>query len=252
MKKKEMKYLNECLTAINTDDEKFNFYKNKLIEKYDFDVFSKLLETKYAKTNDFNPLETIIALLNDKEINDDTIYTLYNILINDTPDDDWVRYSDTILDFVESNMNILTKHQMLCIAYAIEILYAKGYDCSYEAAKYIYSIIPNEIDMVCSPYDEENIRIVLARQAYSTDNLVKRKKNISMIKKYAIKSNHKHLMGMINYYTGICKMDGYFDKDDEESLNYIFMSNEQYFKLAYIYLKSRFKEIPDFVVIEKN
>jgi hypothetical protein len=116
-------------------------------------------------------------------------------------------------------------------------MYAKGYN-ALGLVYLIYQRIPMS-NVEFNPDSEDNVRIKLAKIAYSTDNynISENFATIQSIKYHLKTSGRKYLMGMLNYYKGLCLKLANWRNDYKDANYYILKSGNYGFGLADTYLK---------------
>ena len=119
-------------------------------------------------------------------------------------------------------------------------MYAKGYEHSFDLANFIYQRI-SDSDKEFNPDSDDNVRIKLAKIAYSTGkyNFNEKIMAINTIKHHLQSCGRKYLMGIVNYYKGLCLKATGFDIDYKDDIYYIRKSESRGFSLARIYLNYR-------------
>ena len=126
---------------------------------------------------------------------------------------------------------------MLSLAYTIELMNAKNYNGAYEIANLIYERIPIENDFI--EFSEEDIRIRLAKLAYSTGryNINEKINSIMTIKSTLKKADCHFLLGIVHYYIALClAISGCHYKDKSEK-DYFKKSYNKGFPLSETYLQ---------------
>ncbi len=234
-----MKNFNNCLLGIEIDEKCFRYLKDELSQKYDFALLNDLLSLPCMQFEEKNKLLLLFALLEDGEINDNIIDKLCNHLDN-ISERIWVDYHEKLKSLVETKYLLLCKSQKLRLAQTIETMYAKGYEHSFDLANLIYQRI-SESNKEFNPDSYDNIRIKLAKIAYSTGkyNFNEKIMEINTIKRHLKSCRHKELMGIVNYYKGLCLKVTGFKIDYNDEIYYILKSKSRGFDLATIYLNHR-------------
>lgn len=226
------------LAQIEIEEKCFEYLKSELIAHYSFRLVEDLFSLPCLRYEPKHKLVMILSLLEDKEINDTIIHTLTQLLVN-IHGQLWAEYESRITNIIESNYHIFSRRQLLLLANTIEIMYAKGYD-TLKLANIVYEKIPLS-DVEFNPDSDENTRIKLAKIAYKASiyNLNDCLYSIDELKHHLKITGRKHLLGMINYYKGIClkitnSVIGY-----NNATHYITKAKNRSFDLASTYFNYR-------------
>lgn len=228
-----------CLMGIEIDEKCFKYLKDELSQKYDFTLFNDLLSLPCMQFEENNKLLLLFALLEDGEINDTIIDALCSHLVSISAGL-WNDYNKRLEFLIVSKHLMLSRSQKLRLAHTIETMYAKGYEHSFDLSNLIYQRIPQS-DKEFNPDSDENVRIKLAKIAYSTGkyNLYDNIHAINEVKHHLKGCGRKYLMGIVNYYKGLClKVTGY-DIDYKDDTYYIRKSVSRGFDLAIMYFNYR-------------
>ena len=225
-----------CLLGIEIEEKCFCYLKNELTQKYDFTLLTDLLSLPCMHFETKHKLLLLFALLEDGEINDTIVDSLCDLLSNITSKL-WNDFSEKLYTFVETQFLLLNRSQMLRLAHTVEIMYAKGYTDTFDIANLIYQRIPQS-DAEFNPDSDDNIRIKLAKIAYSTTkyNLNERFGAIKVLKHHLKMSGREYLLGMLNYYKGLCLRAAECKNGYKDSTYYIQIAKNMGFELAGIYL----------------
>lgn len=228
-----------CLMGIEIDERCFNFLKDELSKKYDFALFNDMLTLPCMQFESRNKLLLLFALLEDGEINDGIIDMLCSLLAN-ISEKLWHDFSERLKMLIESKYLMLSRSQKLRLAHTVEVMSAKGYKNGFELSNLIYQRIPLS-DGEFNPDSDDNVRIKLAKIAYSTCNynFNEKLKEIDYIKHHLKNSGRKYLMGVVNYYKGLCLKATAVKVDYKDNVYYIMKSKTKGFALADIYLDYR-------------
>ena len=224
------------LEGIETTEKCFDFLKANLSEKFDYELFWDLLSLPCMDREDKSKLSLLFALLEDNICNDAIVNALCDIL-NDIPAPLWSIFKENLIKIFQIKHFIFNRSQKLQIANTIEIMYAKGYDDAWKLAELVYQTI-GQPDNEFIPDSEENMRIKLAKIAYSTNkhNYHEKFHKIALVKNHIKVSKRKYLMGVLNYYKGLCLKFGGITLDYKDSKYYMSKSRNRGFSLANIYL----------------
>lgn len=237
-----MKFKN-CLMGIDIDEKCFRHLKDELEQKYDFTLLNDLLSLPCMQFEVRYKLLLLLALLEDGEINDTIIAILCSLLINISARL-WSDFSERVEMLVESKYLLLSRSQKLRLAHTIEVMYAKGYTHTFDLANLIYQRV-SQSDKEFNPDSDDNVRIKLAKIAYSTDkyNFNEKLRAITAIKDHLKSSGRKYLMNVVNYYKGICLKATGVKLDYKDDIYYIMKSKSRGFDLASIYLDYRSNDL---------
>lgn len=236
-----MKNFKNCLMGIEIKEPCFEYLQSELKENYSFGLVIDLFSLPCMQYETRNKLSIIFALLEDRETNDTIISWLTYILTN-LSGELWHEYQERLKSCIEAQFSLFSRSQLLLLAHTIEIMYAKGYENTFELSRILYQCIPlcnNEFN----PDSDDNIRIKLAKIAYSTSqyNFNEKLAAIKDIKDHLKNSGRKYLQGMLNYYKGICLGAAACRLDYKDDVYYIMKSKIKEFELAYVYLDYRGK-----------
>lgn len=233
-----MKIFENYLGQIEIKEKCFEYLTSELKTHYSFNLVEDLFSLPCLRYESKHKLAMILSLIEDQEVNDTIIHTLTQLLIN-INGQLWDEYESHITNIIESNYHIFSRSQLLLLANTIEIMYAKGYN-TLNLANIVYEKI-HLSDAEFNPDSDENTRIKLAKIAYNASiyNLNACLYSIDELKHHLKITDRKHLLGMINYYKGIClkitnSVIGY-----NNATYYITKSKNRGFELALIYLNYR-------------
>ena len=228
-----------CLLGIAIDEKCFEYLKNELKKEYNFTLLNDLLSLPCMQFEVKHKLLLLFALLEDNEINDTIIDTLCSLLINISARM-WNDLSERVEMLVESKYLLLSRSQKLRLAHTIEVMNAKGYAHTFDLANLIYQRL-SQSDIDFNPDSDDNVRIKLAKIAYSTGkyNFNEKTRAITTIKHHLKRSGRKYLMGVVNYYKGICLKATGVKIDYKDDIYYMMKSKSRGFDLASIYLEYR-------------
>lgn len=238
-----MMHFKNCLIGIDIDERCFKYLKDELSQKYDFALFNDLLALPCMRFETKYKLLLLFALLEDGEINDTIVDTLCNLLTNISARL-WDDLSERVEMLAESKYLLLSRSQKLRLAHTIELMYAKGYTHAFDLANLMYQRVP-QFDEEFNPDSDDNVRIKLAKIAYSTGkyNFNEKIRAIAAIKDHLKSSGRKYLMGVVNYYKGLCLKVGGVKLDYKNDIYYIMKSKSRGFDLASTYLDYRSNNI---------
>ncbi len=226
------------IKGLNIQEPCLTFLKSELENNYSFGLVRDLFSLPCMQYETRHKLTMIFALLEDKEINDTIINWLTQILNNIT-EDPWSDYEGRLSDYIEKNYFMLSRSQLMLLANTVEVMYAKGFN-TFNLLNLIYQRLSLS-DVEFNPDSDDNVRIKLAKIAYRTsrfninDSLVA----ISSLKLHLKESSRKHLLGVLNYYKGLCLEAASCSLDFKDSKYYILKSKNKGFALASIYLNYR-------------
>lgn len=147
----------------------------------------------------------------------------------------WDEYKGRLRAYIEEQYHQLSRNQMMLLANTIEIMYTKGYD-AINLLKLITQRIPLS-NVEFDPDSADNVRIKLAKVAYATNqyNFYEKFAAVQALKYHLKTSGRKYLLGMLNYYKGLClKMAG-VSIDCKDASYYILKSKNRGFGLADTY-----------------
>ena len=234
-----MKNFKNCLMGIDIDEKCFKYLKGELSQEYDFALFNDMLALPCMQFEEKYKLQLLFALLEDGEINDAIIDALCSYLVNISARL-WNDYSERLELLIESKYLMLSRSQKLRLAHTIETMCAKRYQHSFDLANLIYQRI-TQSDKEFNPDSDDNVRIKLAKIAYSTGkyNFNEKIKAIDTIKHHLQSCGRKYLMGIVHYYKGLCLKATGFKIDYKDDVYYIMKSKSRGFALASIYLDYR-------------
>lgn len=234
-----MKNFNNCLLGIEINEKCFNYLKDALEQKYDFVLFNDLLSLPCMQFERKHKLRLLISLIEDGEINDSIIDLLCSNLVNISASE-WKGYREILKSFIELNHLIMSRNQKLHLAHTIEIMCAKGYYQAFDLANIIYQRI-SKSDKDFNPDSEENVRVRLAKIAYSTSkyNFNEKIAAINTIKHHLKSCGRKYLLGIVHYYKGLCLKIAGVKIGYNDDVHYIQKANLRGFALASMYLDYR-------------
>lgn len=238
-----MMHFKNCLIGIDIDERCFKYLKDELSQKYDFALFNDLLALPCMRFETKYKLLLLFALLEDGEINDTIVDTLCNLLTNISARL-WDDLSERVEMLAESKYLLLSRSQKLRLAHTIELMYAKGYAHTFDLANLMYQRVP-QFDEDFNPDSDDNVRIKLAKITYSTGkyNFNEKIRAIAAIKHHLKSSGRKYLMGVVNYYKGVCLKATGVKLDYKNDIYYIMKSKSRGFDLASTYLDYRSNNI---------
>lgn len=233
-----MKNFKNYIQEIDIQEECFRFLQTELHNNYSFCFVKDLFSLPCMQYETRHKLAMILALLADREVNDTIIHWLTQILRN-ISDELWRDYEDCLSVYIEKDYHMLSRSQLLMLANTIEVMYAKGYKVL-GLLNLIYQRIPL-CDVEFNPDGEDNIRIKLAKVAYSTSrfNINDNLQLINCLKEHLKKTGRKYLLGMLNYYKGLCLEAAAYKLDYKDASYYIIKSRNKEFGLACVYLNYR-------------
>lgn len=210
--------------------------KEELEKNYSFELVRDIISLPCMQYSTELKLSLIIAHLEDKAVNDTIIGVLCQIL-SDIPIGLWRTYGENINTFIEENYFLLTHSQLLLLAHTIEIMYAKRYENTWQLLNKIYQRITLH-DYEFNPDSEDNVRIKLAKIAYSTSiyNIQDKLNSIGAMKHHLKTSGREYLLGMLNYYKGLCLKAANCKINFKDGTYYMMKSENREFELASIYL----------------
>ncbi len=231
-----MKNFKNCLLGIEINEQCFNYLKEELQNNYSHSLMNDLFALPCMKYETKHKLSLLFSLFEENEINDSFIDMLCDLLSN-ISEELWQAYTEQLQSFIEEKYISLSRHQLLLLANTIEIMYAKGYAYTFKLANLIYqriSLHNNEFNS----YSDENVRIKLAKIAYSANkyNINEKLSDIQTIKKQIENADRKYLLGAVNYYKGLSLEAASYIDDYNDASHYIWKSKSKEFKLADIYL----------------
>lgn len=232
-----MKNFKNMLGQIEDKDQCFNFAKDKLMKTWDVTLFKDLLSLPCMEYRQKEKVLLLLSLIKDELASDFVVQALVNEISKITVNA-WDECKDILSPVIEEQMHILSKQQQLWLAHAIEVMFAKGLPDTNEILAELYMRVEVNDGYIIDT--EENIRIGLAKIAYSTNiyNVVEKEHEIKDIKNRLKKADRDFLLGMVNYYRGICVRCHNVDvgKDAEY---YILKAKSRGFSLASVYLNNR-------------
>ena len=228
------KFIN-YLDEITIEETCLKFLKNELKNEYSFDLVRDMFSLPCMEHETRHKLVLILILLDEGEVNDIIISWLIQILLNIT-DDLWREYKKRLKHYLEKQAYHLSRSQLMLLANTLEIMYAKGYK-SFKLLNLIYHRIPLS-DAEFNPDSDDNVRIKLAKIAYSTTkyNINERFGSVKALKHHLKKSGREYLLGMLNYYKGVCLRAAECKNNYKDSTYYIQIARNLGFELAGIYL----------------
>jgi len=231
-----MSNLNNCLVGIKEEiDEKcFLYLKTELERNYSFDLVRDLLSLPCMQYR--HKLSVLYSLWEDNEVNDIIIGMLCQLLA-DIPGELWWSCQARLKDLIEGNYAILNRSQLLLLAHTIETMYARGYENTFQLLNIIYQRIALQ-DYEFNPDSDDNVRIKLAKIAYSTSiyNVQDKLDAISAVKYHLKNSGRKYLLGVLNYYKGLCLKIANRKIDYKDCTHYFLKSRNKGFVLAAVHL----------------
>ena len=239
MTNKSMNNLKNWLNGIDIDEKCFSYLKGELQENYSFELIRDLLALPCMEHRSENKLLLLIALLEDKEVND-TIIDILCQLLSSISSELWQATKGQLTDIIMNNYHTFSRSQILLLANTIEFMYAKGYEDTFSLSKLIYQRIPL-YDNGFNSDSDDNVRIKLAKIAYSTckNNVYDMLASIEAIKSHLKSSGRKYMLGTINYYKGLCLGVCAHKIDYKDANHYLLKSKNKGFALAGIYLSHR-------------
>ena len=231
-----MTNLKNCLIGINIEDDSFSFFKEKLQKEYSFISFNDMLSLTCMQHNTKQKILLLLSVLEDQDI-DDKLVGLFCKVFGSISGELWDECKNRLKSFIEEHYYLLQHNQLLSLANTIEVMSAKRYHNAFELANVIYQRIPlNNYEF--NPDSDENVRIRLAKLAYSTHqyNFNEIISEIENIKKHLKITHRKYLLGMLNYYKGLCLGAVNETLNYKNANDFIAKSNDKGFALASIYL----------------
>lgn len=232
-----MKNFKNTLGQIEDKDQCFNFAKNKLMETWDITLFKDLLSLPCMEYRQKEKVSLLISLIKDEKVSDFVVQALVNELSKITVNT-WNECKDILSPVIEEQMHVLSKQQQLGLAHSIEVMFAKGLPHTSEILAELYMRVEVNDGYIID--DEENVRIRLAKIAYTTNiyNVVEKEHDIKGIKNRLKKVDRDFLLGMVNYYRGIC-IRCRNANDGKDAEYYILKAKSRGFSLASVYLNNR-------------
>lgn len=230
-----MDKFNNYLDEIKIEETCLKFLKTELKKEYSFDLVRDLFSLPCTEHETRHKLVLILILLEEGEVNDTIISWLIQILLNITGDL-WKEYKKRLKCYVEKQSYQLSRSQLMLLANTLEVMYAKGYK-SFKLLNLIYNRIPLS-DAEFNPDSDDNVRIKLAKIAYSTTkyNINEKFRAVKALKHHLEKSDRGYLFGILNYYKGLCLRAAKCKNDYKDATYYIQMARNMGFELAGIYL----------------
>ena len=231
-----MKKLENCLLGIEIEEKCFNYLKEELQKKYEFGLFNDLLSLPCMQYDVKSKLSLLLAVIEDGECNDAIAEKLCYQLAN-VSEQLWRNFKERLEMLIEPNNFTLNRNHLLKLANTLEIMYAKGYGEADYLTRLIYERI-QQTDVEFNTDSDENVRIKLAKIAYSTTkyNFDEKIKAIDTVKYHLKSSGRKYLLGVLNYYKGMCLKTVGIKLDYKDDIYYIMKSKARGFDLATIYL----------------
>lgn len=227
--------LNNYLGQIEFEETCLEFLKSKLKKEYSFDLVRDLFSLPCMKYETKHKLVLILILLEEDQVNDTIIDWLTQLICN-LPETMWNQYMEQLSAYIEEKYYQLSRSQLMLLANTVEVMYAKGYN-ALGLVYLIYQRIPMS-NVEFNPDSEDNVRIKLAKIAYSTDNynISENFATIQSIKYHLKTSGRKYLMGMLNYYKGVCLRAAGGKNGYKDANHYILKARNRGFNMAAIYL----------------
>lgn len=209
--------------------------KEELGRNYSFELVRDIMSLPCMQYSTQLKLSLMIAHLEDKVVNDTVIGVLCQIL-SDIPIELWRKYRESLNKFIEENYSLLSRSQLLLLAHTIEVMYARGYENTFQLLSLIYQRIALH-DYEFNPDSDDNVRIKLAKIAYSASvyNIQDKLDAISAIKYHIKASGRKYLLGVLNYYKGLCLKVANHKIGYKDCEFYMLKARQRGFELAYIY-----------------
>lgn len=229
-----MKEFNNLLLGIEDEGLCFNFAKDKLMNTWNVTLFKDLISLPCMEYRQKDKVSLLLSLIKDEQASDFVVQTLVNELSEITVKT-WGECKDTLKAVMEEKLHTLSKQQQLGLAHAIEVMFAKGLPHANEILAELYMRVEVNDGYIID--DEENVRIRLAKIAYTTNiyNVVEKENEIKSIKNRLKKADREFLMGMVNYYRGICVRCHNAD-DGKDTEYYMLKARSRGFYLASVYL----------------
>ena len=230
-----MDKFNNYLDEIKIEERCLMFLKTELKEEYSFDLVRDMFSLPCMEHETRHKLVLILILLEEGMVNDTIISWLVQILSN-LSSDLWKEYKKRLKCYVEYQYYQLSRSQLMLLANTLEVMYAKGYK-ALKLLNLIYQRIPLS-DAEFNPDSDDNIRIKLAKIAYSATkyNLNEKFRAIKALKHHLEVSDREYLLGMLNYYKGLCLKAAGCKNGYKDSTHYIQIARNRGFELAGIYL----------------
>ena len=230
------KKLKNFLEGIEIEDICFNFLKEELEQGYSEEHIRNMLALPCIEHKPEIKLSLVFAVLEDEHFNDFFLQQLCMLLKN-LPIAIWENVQSRLIDLVEIKYYLFSRAQMLSLAYTIELMNAKNYKGAYKIANLIYERIPIENDFI--EFSEEDIRIRLAKLAYSTGrhNINEKINSIMTIKLTLKKAQCQFLLGIVHYYTALCLAISGCCYNENTEKDYFEKSYNKGFPLSETYLQ---------------
>ena len=235
-----MNNFKNALLGITLDEKCFLYLKEELLKDYSFGLVLDMLSLPCMKFETQHTLSLLFALLEDNEVND-TIVSMLCQHLADVTAERWPGCRERLGTLIEGHHLIFNRSQLMLLAHTLETMYAKVYEGTFRLLHLTYQRIPLS-DVEFNPDSDDNMRIRLAKIAYSTTryNVIEKLDVVDSIKRHLKASDRKHLLGMLNYYKGIC-LEAADAKDEfKDSVHYICKARNRGFELANIYLNYRY------------
>lgn len=238
MEEMKMSNLNNCLVGLGEKIEEscFQYLKSELEKKYSFVLVEDILALPCMRYRKQSKLSLLFSLWEDNEVNDTIISTLCQLL-NDIPGELWRSHQGRLRDLIEGNYAILNRSQLLLLAHTVEVMYARGYENTFQLLNLIYQRIAL-YDYEFNPDSDENVRIKLAKIAYSTSiyNIQDKLNSINAMKHHLKISGRECLLGVLNYYKGLCLEIANHKIGYKDCTHYLLKSRNKGFVLAAVHL----------------
>lgn len=232
-----MKNFSEALLGLEIGEKGFECLKKELQKKYDFDLAVDLLSLPCLRFEPKYRLSVLMALLEDEVVNDTVVGMLCDLL-GDISGELWAFCRERLSAFVEEKYFRLSRSQLLMLAHTVEVMYAKGYGDTFDMCKSVYEKIQLR-DSEFNPDSDDNVRIRLAKLAYSTNryNFNEKFLAIESVERHMKASKRKYLLGVVKYYKALC-LDSVGFSDEYGDADYYMMSSRMKgFALARIFLE---------------
>lgn len=231
-----MNNFNNYLMGMDIDEKCFKFVKEELQKEYNLNLVLDLISLPCMNYRQKDKLFLLLNLIRDNEVNDSTVFALCELL-RDIGSVLWSDIVNILAEIIESKYHLFNREQQLHLAHTIELLYAKGFSLCIKQLQNLYERISLS-NIEFSPDSEENIRIRLAKCAYSCNqyNFTERIDTIKAVKAHLKASKNTHLLGTLYYYKAICMGNIYSPLDGKDLKYYMMKSDYRGFALATTYL----------------
>lgn len=231
-----MKNIKNWLNGTEIKEIGFLKIKEELERNYSFELVRDIISLPCMQYSIEPKLSLMIAHLEDKVVNDTVIGVLCQIL-GDIPIELWRKYRENLNIFIKENYYLLSRSQFLLLAHTIEVMYARGYEYTFQFLNLIYQRIALQ-DYEFNPDSDDNIRIKLAKIAYSSSvyNIQDKLNAISAVKHRLKTSGREYLLGVLNYYKGLCLKIANCKIGYNDSTYYLLKARNRGFELAKVYL----------------